>query len=540
MSIPLPLTLRLVTSRADRVVSRELRDLTFRTTAPGGYASAAFALDRPLSSQPDEIGYYGRVVVYDARSGATVWEGRLEDPGRSAGRDGQLWHLTAMGPAAHTLDRTVPLIYVDRQLSRWSKSSYSSAGTAVGTAERDADTPSLRISGDVGTTQATNFLMDAIYRAINLAGQQLARVSCAQINGATSGSWANQLATRNGAGAATVADSDTWSTSAGTLAASRGGGPAITAGHDVVSLRSLWSGGAATADANAWAEYYQIVVRALLKTAAGADITSGYSADTVLASEVVADLLGRILTAYDGSGASIATTAYAIEQLAYPDGVTAGQLLGDLMQLEPDYYWAAYEANPAGKYRFVWQQWPTSVRYDASAVDGYDSQGSAAGLYNAVRVRYRAAADEIRTVQRTATVPELTDAGLTREGFIDLGDEMSTLANAQRAGDQFLVQHASAPNAGRLTVARPIMDLQRACYVMPWEIQPGYLIRVRDILPRVDALNPTARDAVTVFRATAVDYSTSSASAVIELDSPPRTVPGLLAEQARRPAIRRR
>ena len=540
MSLPLPLSVRLVTSRNDRHVTAELRNLAFRTTVPGGFASATLALDRPLSLQPDEIAYYGRVIVYDARTGVVVWEGRLEDPGRTAGPDGQVWRLTAMGPAAHTTDRTVPLIYVDRRIDPWEWAVYSSSTAQRLSAERDADTPSLRLQAQDGTALANPYTMEAIYRAINLAGQALGRVSASEINGGTGAIWANQLATRLAAGAATVADSDTWSITAGTLAASRGGGTAITAGHDVVSLRSVYTGGAANADANSWAEYYNIVIRALLKDKTGADITSGYSADTVLASEVVADLLGRLLTAYDGAGATIATTSYAIEHLAYPDGVTARKILDDLMGLEPGYFWAAYEANTAGKYRFVWQAWPSTVRYEASAVDGYDGPGSADGLYNAVRVRYRTAGGEIRTVPRTATVAELTAAGLTREAFIDLGDEVSTLANANRAGDQFLTQHGSAPNAGRLTVARPIFDSVTGRTVQPWEIQPGYLIRVRDILPRLDALNATARDAVTVFKVTAVDYNTATAAAVLELDSPPRSLPQMLAEQVRRPVYRRR
>ena len=68
--------------------------------------------------------------------------------------------------------------------------------------------------------------------------------------------------------------------------------------------------------------------------------------------------------------------------------------------------------------------------------------------------------------------------------------------------------------------------------VDPWEIRPGHLIRVRGIQARQDALNATSRDGETVFKVTAVDYSASSASATVELDSEPVTLSHLIARGA--------
>jgi hypothetical protein len=55
--------------------------------------------------------------------------------------------------------------------------------------------------------------------------------------------------------------------------------------------------------------------------------------------------------------------------------------------------------------------------------------------------------------------------------------------------------------------------------VQPWEIRAGNLIRVRDVTPRIDSLNATDRNGVTVFRVYAVDYDASSNTATLELDS---------------------
>ena len=43
--------------------------------------------------------------------------------------------------------------------------------------------------------------------------------------------------------------------------------------------------------------------------------------------------------------------------------------------------------------------------------------------------------------ERSQTLGTLTDAGFNRTAFLDLGDEATGLANAQRAGDQFLEEH---------------------------------------------------------------------------------------------------
>src|SRR3990172_9057007 len=68
----------------------------------------------------------------------------------------------------------------------------------------------------------------------------------------------------------------------------------------------------------------------------------------------------------------------------------------------------------------------------------------------------------IRRTRRTQVVDVLTDAGLTREALLDLGDDVGTSTNAQRAGDQFLAQHSSPLNAGALTIAEPILDIEAA------------------------------------------------------------------------------
>jgi hypothetical protein len=139
-------------------------------------------------------------------------------------------------------------------------------------------------------------------------------------------------------------------------------------------------------------------------------------------------------------------------------------------------------------------------------------------------VRWTAANGRARSTRVTQAQTDLDNAGLTREALVDLGDNAGSSANATQAGTKFLADHNSPPNAGTLTISKPVLDLVSGRTVMPWELVPGTLIRVRGVLPRVDALNATDRDAVTVFRVLSVEYSASTNTARLELDSYPRSL----------------
>jgi len=522
MTLPLPLAVRMQTARADRHITRDLTGLRFRDIAYGGYASCSFALSRPITIQPDEIAYYGRVYVYDTRNGKTVWEGRLEDPGRSAGADGPMWSLAAVGGSAHLTDTTQPLIYVDRRLDPWTVggAALSANYLRVDTRTDEDGTAVVQIQAPSGVTFLAGAAGLVVYSALVQAGMLLGRVNVGWRSGFTNTSCDARLGSSIGTGATTAVETDVLSVTSGTLTGSRGGANAIPASHDTARLRLQRNTTNLAGGDTIWLEFTNPIVRALLKSAAGVDITSGYSLDTILATDVVNDLLGRVLTRFDGAGAMVATTSYAIEQLAYPDGVAAAQVLTDMVSLEPTMRYGAYESNPVtGLTRFEFWPWPTSVRYEADITDGYDSTGSADGLYNACLVRYKSPTGQIQSVVRTSSVPELTAASLTRQFEIDLGDEISSLANAQRVGDQFLVDHAAPPNQGRLTIARPVLDLYTGRMVMPWEIMSGNLIRVRGVRPSVDALNTTSRDGVTVFKIQAKDFDAGSCAAQLDLDS---------------------
>lgn len=531
MTIRVPLSVRIITTTTDKHITRDLRNLRFRSAAPGGFASATFALDRPINFQPEDITYFARVIVYDTRNAQVVWEGRLEDPGRGAGDDGEVWELAAIGPSAHVDDRTLPLIYVDRDVTSMERVDNFTPGAqdSIGADPDDAAGAEQRVllqmPQGLSVTSSPSSRVVVRYQHIAWAGQLLARYDYEWDGGVVDGNHLVQAVTRtNGSMAGGENSRSDALNTAGGGSSARVVTTHFPVGRSTVELRQIRNaGGASTVPSDRyWCSFLGFYVQAVRYDKAGNQLTNGaadYPNYWVYGHWIVADLLGRLLTQYDGAGASITDTTYQIDQLAYPDGATPGEVLDDLMLLEPAYYWAAWEANAAGKYRFEWSLWPTSVRYEATVDDGFTSPGSAANLYNSVRVRYKQPNGHVLSVRRTSTVPALDDIGLVREAYIDLSDNVGSNSNAVQVGDQFLAEHRYPPNAGTVTIARPILDLTLVRMVQPWEIRPGTLIRLRGVNPHIDPLNATGRDGVTVFRVVSVEYDTSAAAATLELDS---------------------
>lgn len=539
MSLAVPLSIRIKTARTDRHITSEARNLTFRSTIPGGFASATVDLDRPLIFPPEDLVHFATLWVYDTEDGETVFQGRVEDLGRSAGPDGEVWQIAAVGSSAHARDRALPLIYVDREATpeRWQRDRFSRSSAEVQYQDDSANEgPEIRILAHEGEDIPGSAAVygSVQYRAMYDAGLKLGRIRCDVINAVTNADYGNRIVTRQGpAGSATTLATANWTSGGTSMLGSLGGANAIPAGHDVANIRwaRLIAGTFTAQSDNYVGEYSGIAVRCQLKDASGNDITSGYDLNSVLASEVVKDLLGRVLSEYDGANATVETTTHNIEHLAYPQGITPAEVFEDLMAVEIGYYWAAWEGEPAD---FEWRAWSSSVRYEADLTGGFTAPGSGGELYNEALVSYTDWTGRDRTTTRTQAVAELTAAGLTRTLQVDVGENVSALASAQKAGDDALDEHQYVRNAGTLTIAKPTLDRERGMMVKPWKIRPGHLARVRGISPSVDSLNATARDGKTVFKLVEMEFDASSATATLSLDSHTREVARELARLAKK------
>lgn len=533
-----PLAVRLTTASGDKHVTRRLRDLSFRAVVPGGFASASLTFDQPLATTDPAVGVYGKCYIYDGRNGATVWEGRQEDPGRTASSDGQVWTLNCFGPSVHAEDRLLTALYVDNAIDTFQQTNTATIKGAQVSATDD-NPPLLQIALPNGLVVASGSAT-ALCRLLDDCGQNVGRYSVSWGAGVTDANY--QILTRYRAsvgGAATNIGTATLNTGGGTITGRVTAD--IPTGSRMVDVALHPTVAGTVSDDNHWITA-QVVLQGTRYTAAGTEQTAAasYTSNTILASDVVADLLGRVLNQFDGANATIATTPYGIDRLVYPDPTTAGQILDDLMALESAYYWAAWESTSTGKARFEWSLWPTVVRYETSITGDFDSPGDVGDLYNAALVRWTAPNGRPRSTRVTQAQTDLDNAGLTREALVDLGANVGSTANATQAGTRFLADHNTVPNAGTLTIGTPVLDLVNGRTVQPWELVPGTLIRVRGVLPRVDALNATDRDAVTVFRVLSTEYRASDNTCALELDSYPRSLANQIVAAHRKIDRRRR
>jgi hypothetical protein len=136
------------------------------------------------------------------------------------------------------------------------------------------------------------------------------------------------------------------------------------------------------------------------------------SATQVLASQVVEDLLGRLLTFCDPATAQVDATTFGITELAWPEGVKAADVLTKLGLFESGYLWEILESNDAGKHRFNYRAWPTTPRYEVSVRDDWKQRGSDVDLCNRILVAWTDAVGNHQVTAVTAAVLGLTGIGL--------------------------------------------------------------------------------------------------------------------------------
>lgn len=549
MSLPVPLAVRIQTGLADRHITKHVRDLWYRSVAPGGFAACTVSLHRPIDVRQLDIAHYARLYVYDTRNGVCVWEGRIEDLGRSASDDGMVWEIGAVGPMAHTKDRTIPLIYVDNAIDSesWIRVDDVTPGGTFrvgddpGVLTGAADTQALVFQLPQALVITTNSRVAARYKRLQETGQKLARYDYVDDEGWTTSDMSIQCVTRTDGSLATGENSR----SATFSTAGHGSSPKVIttdwpSGRTTLDLRIIWTGGTVEVTNDiTWAAVRDVVIQATRYNSSGSELTAAadYPSNTITADLVVNDLIGRLLTQY--KAANVATGGYDIDRLAYPDGVTAAQVLDDLMALNSDHRWLVFDqvdslGNPtlrsttSGKYGFEWTTSPTDVGYQASSRDGLELPGTSADLYNAVSVRWRHPSGEVRRTRRTQAVPELDDLSLTREAFLDLGDDIASSSAGIQAGDEFLAAHARPMAAGRLTVGYPITFYRSkswgALRLDPWQVRPFETIRVTG-LSDAEILDgtPTVPDGFTSFFVVGTEYRASTNTVELELDRHPAT-----------------
>lgn len=481
-----PLTVRVSDGVRDQQVTRFVKGLRFTKRAPGGHHSASVQIDAPENLFGD-LGPADRLFIYDGRNAQTVWDGYVENPGRVTVAGGARYDLSAMGGVVLALDNARAVVFVDREIGHqhWQKTSESQASQA-GPDQSAVPTagPAFKVQFMPGSAIAPGTRLSGMRnRALIATGQPLGMVRATVTGGKVDADWATYIQTYTDGGATAGHTPSLASLSTTPAAATVVAGVDFTltpsASRKQFALLMQRTGGAITvADDLSWAVFHDIAYRPALQNATGAYPSVSMNA-YVQGHDIVGHLIGSGMLQVDGAGATIETATAQIDQLAYLDGAKPHQILDDLALHEPDMLWEILESGSNGKHRFAYRAWPTAPRYEISGRE-FTESGGEVDLCNRIAVSWKDATGAEQTTIRTTTVEALGTRAKDAEP-IALPDGQGSLSNAQRIGDETLAALNTPTRSGTAVIRDRIQDRLSGKMVMPWEIEPGYLVRVRDI-----------------------------------------------------------
>lgn len=635
--VPTPLGVRIYNNwvpALDVWVTRAVDDFTFRSSVPGGFASATVTLHRPSIAGSPASGYlfnadkeqfdqlarlFNRVQIVDMRSAEIVWEGRIEGPRRSS--DSDTWELSCLGSAVAASDIQRPMFYIDSSVESWLQTPENFWQFSSDAATRVIE---VRWEGDLiwpGPAGSGFAMFTALtHQRAEECGLYIGRYDITFASSAPPGSGDQSPA-------------HLWNSVGLSGVSSEGGSGDLDATTYAQNVRHWRRVNDAPSQFGATGGFTLEKASAVLidmgvgNDAAFGDYTSApdkvvgrvadphvqvlrldrngeqltdpwhYPGDYVTLRQVVEDVVGRFLVGgwnlgkeaglqgpdipWPGQVRPIevymdASSTAAFTDLTYFDGATAADILGDMMRAQPEAYWAIWESrygatqasgdrNQTG-FRFEWATWPLSWGYEASSLDGLEEQPDGENLFNYVFYKYelnepwngtpghrRMETDWSREPHGGSDPAafsrgnDLNHAWVTRAVTL-IRSEPTT--DAVATSDPLLDRFTRTGNAGTITIRRPIhyYDPGETSYsggsrmVQPWEIRPGKLIRITDVMPRgmiqdhshgQDA--PPEAHAGTVWRVVATEYSSGDNSCRLELDQPQAWEVSTQIRQAARP-----
>lgn len=498
-----PIAIRIVTQKVDRHISRWCSGLRFRNIDNGGDADMQVHVDLPLSALADLSGG-DRVFVYDA-SGRTLFEGTADNPGATSDAyAGESFDLNATGMMTLATDRTRAVYYALTDLSVWgpdaasipsSTCSVSTFPAAAGTRSGD---PCVTVQVNPGQPVDSTHSI-AAFRTIGLddLGQSIAGVAFFQIGGTNDTDWLMGLwAYPINPGDMAIVMVALSATGSSWTAAPGDARPGL-------SWRLSHSGPATNVASNYyWASVGEMTIFAAITDQFGkalGSIPGLLSGHPLTTKHIIADLVYRFLVingAVDPAQVTISgTPTFSITSLAYLQGTTAQGILEDCSSYEPDHFWQTTPSVPgattdprSAPVGFRYDDWgntpngagaPGVPRYEFSTRDGLSQPGSTFGLCNRVSVTWTDSLGQ----PRTTIIQSVVDALGSRQKdapAVSLPSGRGNLAQGVRVGQNVLTALSQPPQAGTLTVGRPVYDRAYGKWVMPWEIRAGNLGLIRE------------------------------------------------------------
>lgn len=251
------------------------------------------------------------------------------------------------------------------------------------------------------------------------------------------------------------------------------------------------TGNSVTTD-NDWTLWYGLRVLAQRKDASGATV-AGMSAYSVTASEIVADVLGRLLpttadlgaSEWEGSTAQLASLDYRTQP------ATIAGLLDDLADIEGGWVWTWGHEDTNGRAPLTFRAWPTTPRYLLPAVPGVtatESAGSDASLCDRVTLRWRDAAGRLKRKTFVADRAQYTDLErmpATGRAYPDvtLDATVTAIPIVDRIGAGILDLAACRADTCTVDLAAGVQvtDTSSGAVIDPHVIEPGHLAYVQSL-----------------------------------------------------------
>lgn len=493
--------------REKRIVNRFTSGLRFTKVAPGGNQSLSCQMLLP-SGTFTRLGPNDVLTVTDQRTGRTIIDGYIKNPTPVDGPGGQFYDLNALGGMWRASDESRPLVYIDRSSANWRPGGANPQGSNAGW----DSVPDASISGGAEALLAqfpSGQVINTGYR-VSLwypfpAGVEFGHATIGVVSGKNDSDYQDELHYKAGTWGHLLFGGSGGNISTTTTVANPISGDAVwaTAGLPTMGITDIAvciarvGGATNVGDNESWTAWPQanLSIHGRLLDRFGARVL-GSGLSYIYAHQVAEDVLGRMLTMCDPATAVIDSTAFQIDQFTYFDGARATDVLSHLLEWEYDFTWEIGERQPNGLHRFAWRAWSTSPRYVVSVADGWVETGADANVCNRVLMTWTDSAGKRQSLAVT-TADLLADGTVTAADLdgvgdgltpgqirdadqVDLPDGKGSAVNAARIGRAVLLDTIKPPRQGTITVRRKITDLLTGSEVMPWELEPGYVCRVRE------------------------------------------------------------
>ena len=538
-------------------------DLRLSWAAPGGDDTLTCTIPWPERSlaRPDAFTKGMPIRVTDRRNGEILWAGRVADPGTTGTGNDLEFRLAAVGWGKDLEGIWTVKNYIDRDFTnlRW-QADFPAGGANTGDGTGFAahpDDPSavvpvtyVELAVPNGAAVANLATSTMEYLSPRFANPPLDPVPQFPYIDSFALSWQAQAATtnfnfrvyvaNNPAGSVTQIGSTGWPAAGVQSNFTWNDGVSAWPAGNMRLFYARWirNGIAYTQGSpDNWLRLANMIVIGRRYDRYGVRTTPLSSNQlTVKPRDIIEDLLGTVLSGRVEPGTVSTASSNLVQQACWYDGAHVGTMLDAMVEVDAGFWWAVWAPdNPNGLPRLDWRPWAVAPRYTMDAFHPVTLDGGGEQMANRCLVTYLHPNGTTRATFATSiSVPAITrvySGAALGNGFRDMNLNLvdrggMARETAEALGQQALIDQAASTSAGSATVTGAILDTGSGRLVQPWEIRPGWPVRLGSTPQRYDGSSggPSTPNGETVFRLTQVTYSAANDEAELQLDGGRRSV----------------